>query len=177
LQLQLRLAAGFDVEADHMCCEVDAQPFQFRAQRTGIGLAGFIAVTDQDHRGLVLGETQLFGGAAYGGGNRRHAFRIQCANLPADRGRVEPGRLDQKLDVLAISLAPVAVGDQAQIAVVPALQHHIHCVACNRDLWPAIDLAPHRTGRIEHEDGSRRGRGLRAGGCTGQRAGGLQAQR
>ena len=168
LQLAIRLAALLDVEADHVRGEVHARRFQFLAQRAGIGVAGFLAVADQNDGGFLFGEAQLLRRHPHRGGDRGHALGIERVDLLANAcGGVRADGL-QHFDVGAIALAAVAVGDQAEVAAVPAIEHRIHRFAGDGDLRLAADLAPHRAGGVEHQHR------LRLRGFSGMQAGGDQ---
>ena len=156
--------------------EIHAGRFKFLAQRAGIGVAGFLAVADQDHGGPVFGVAQLFRGAAYRLGDRGHAPRVERIDLLADTGGgVRPDSL-QYLDIGTVALAVVAVGHQPEVAVAPAIEHRADRLAGDGDLGLAVDLAPHRTGGVQYQHGGGllRVGSVKAGGR--QQRGGQQAK-
>jgi hypothetical protein len=71
-------------ETDDMHGDVDACRFQCGCDRAGVGLAGLDAVGDQDHRRLLFGIAQNFGGLADRVGDRRLPLRVEAIGRGGD---------------------------------------------------------------------------------------------
>jgi hypothetical protein len=153
LQLALRQGIG-DVEADYMGGEADAGLLQFGGGRARIGRAGLDAVGDQDHGRLGLGGLQRGGGLAQRIRDRRLALRIDAVDRGLDPRRIELADRHHQLDVLAIALRAMAVDHDAEpIGRIPFRQDRIDGLPRRGDLALPFDLAPHRAGGVEHENG------------------------
>ncbi len=173
LHLHQGLGLAADIEADHMGGKVYACLLQRAGGGAGIGVAGLDPVRDQDDRRRLFGMAQRLGGEDDRIGHRRHAARVQPVDRLGDqRGGAGRGRHDQ-LDIGALAALAVAIGDEAQI--LPGREigedpgHHL---AGDGDLVHPVDLPPHRTRSIQHQDGGgpflRRCRRRQAGGSKGQ---------
>jgi len=105
LRLLARLRVGLQVEADDVRREVDALRPEFDAERARVRIAGFLAIADQDHRGLLLGVAQRLGGLSHRGGDRRHPRGLEAGDLRTERSGVERTDRLQQFDVRAVALA------------------------------------------------------------------------
>ena len=166
LHLHQGLGLALDVETDDMGGEVDARLCQRPRGRAGIGVAGLDPVRDQNDRSGLFRVAQRLGGSDDGIGHRGHAARVQFVDDLDDFGRGSRRRLDDGLDIGAVAAFAMAIGDEAQILLGGEIGQNIrHHLAGDGDLVHAVDLAPHRTRGIQHQDGA--GPFLRDGGQAG----------
>ncbi len=144
---------AFQAKTDGVHGQVDTEFLQCRHGLAGIGVAGFLTIGNQDNRGLALAELEYLGSLLHGGCHGRHAFGIELHDGAAQSLAIRADR-SQHLDVVAVALAIVTVGHQPQTALgrqfIQQIADHF---AGDDDLVGAIDLSPHRTGGIEHQDG------------------------
>jgi len=146
------LGLARQAEADDMRREIDARRLEFGTERTRIRVAALGAVGDEDDRGLDFPVAQLLGGESHGCRQRCHALERKGVHLLADRRAVGADR-HQLFDVAAVAGTAVPVSDQTQAAIGRDLVQEIaDDGACDCGLGLPLDLAPHRTGRVEHQD-------------------------
>ena len=132
-------------ESDDVGSEVHPAFLEFVGHRAGIEVAGFQPVRDQHHGGGLLGMAQGLGRLPHRLRKRGHAQEAHVVDRVKHlAGRAGRRRHDQ-FDVLAVALAAVAVGDQAQGLACRQLAHHVgDGFARDLQLRSSIDLAPHR---------------------------------
>src|SRR5690606_29496142 len=104
------------VEADHMGGEVYPLAGEFPGERAGVCVAGFDTIGDQHDRRRVIAVGERFGGMPDGRRDRSLAFRSYRIDAVDEASPVERPRIDQGLDVPAISLRPMAISHKADIA-------------------------------------------------------------
>ncbi|MQM37585.1 hypothetical protein KBTX_01586 [wastewater metagenome] len=148
-----------DAEADHVGGEAHPGLLQPPPDFAGIEVAGLTAVGDQDHAGAVLAVLERLRRLPDGRAERRLALGREPVDRLADgRPRPLPG-LDQHLDIAAVALATVAIGNEAEhVRRIAGLDQVTEDTPGDGDLGLAVDPAPHGPGGIENEHGIGRGR-------------------
>ena len=151
LQLPLVLLPR-DVEADDVGREVHPGALKHARGGTGVAVARLDAVGDQHRRGPALAVLEQLGSVLHRARQRRLAPGVDTVHGVGEGSRVQRSRLDYRLDVAAIALAPVTVGDQPDsIALGPVGDDIAQHVARDDDLVAALDLAPHAARGVEHD--------------------------
>ena len=132
--------------------EIDAGLPGFLDRFARVAITGFQSVGYQDHarRGLDLAEliNRLFDC----GGNRRLALRVETLDAFNHGLAIERAELDQRLDIRAVSLAAVTVGQQTGIGSGGQVPDQVgHDLLGHADLGGIVDAAPHAAGSIQYE--------------------------
>ncbi len=133
------------IEADHMRCKGHPLPFELRGQRARISLAGLHPIRHQNHRCRIIPVREEFSGLFNRGGQRRAPSRGDRVDGPKESIPVDRAGLHHQLDIRAIALPAMPVGQQTQIGRLrPGFDKTGHHVAGDLDLGRALDLSPHR---------------------------------
>ena len=134
--------------------ECKAALLQFAPQCTGVRLAGLQSVGDKDDRRGLLAVAQCIGCLPDGGGKWRLAQEPHGIHGLADLSAGARRRRDDQFNVAAITLAAVAVGQQADfLGFRDAAQHLADRLARDFKFRATVDLAPHGPGPVHHDDG------------------------
>ncbi len=146
-----------EIEGDDMSGEIHAARLQKPCRLAGIAVAGFLAVGDEDDGGLRFRGAQFFRGKFHRIGQRGHPLRLDRVDRLFKCLAVEFSGFDEQFDVLAVALAPVPIGDEAEFRVLGQLVHQPgDDLAGDLDFGPAFDLPPHAARGIEHQNRSGR---------------------
>jgi len=111
------------------------------------------AVAHEDDRGSVPTAAQQIEGLLDRSCYRRLPLRVEAVDRLLERGLVEWAERDEGLDVFAVALPPMAIGDQSNLRV---LRQSVDDVAQDApgddDLVLAFDLPPHRARDVEDQE-------------------------